>query len=229
MLITTQTVRTLEPQARYRNGVTHDDRFRRLLSEDDWRSLPEAVRRRFQEKARNGGSILYRGVTTRLKLTMAGALLANVARLIGAPLPLDESADGRPAMVAVTEDPVSEGQIWTRIYGSRRGFPQMINSAKRFTGPTGLEEHVGGGVSMSLALFVESGALVFASVDYFVTVFGRRVRLPRILSPGAMRIVHRDQGGGAFAFELSIKHSVLGLLVEQTTIFHDMQEARHDH
>ncbi|MEL7485649.1 MAG: DUF4166 domain-containing protein [Pseudomonadota bacterium] len=221
----------IDPAARNEpiNDLQQDHRFQRLLTAEDWAGLPIAVQRRFSTKARNGASILYRGVTTRLRCTALGVLLANAARIIGAPLPLDRAGEGRAAMVAVTEDPCSDGQIWTRIYGRDSGFPQMINSVKRFTGETGLEENVGGGVCMSLALSVEDGALAFSSVDYFCSVFGRRLRVPRWMRPGDMRIVHRDRGDGGFAFELTLRHPLLGVLVEQTTIFHDMEEARHDH
>ena len=205
-----------------------DDRFRRLLSDAAWRALPAAVQRRFSKKATFGTSIIYRGATVRLRSSLAGRALANLARLVGAPLPLGDDATGRAAVATVTEDPQSDGQVWTRIYARGAGFPQMINSVKRFCGPTGLEEQIGGGVSVSLALSVEDGALVFSSVDYFVQVFGRRRRLPRALSPGVMRVAHRDLGDGVFAFSFRLSHPLFGLLVEQETVFHDMEEARHD-
>jgi hypothetical protein len=158
-------------------------------------------------------------------MSLYGRILALAARLIGAPLPLDERLRARAAMVAVTADASGEGQIWTRIYGRRAGFPQMVNSLKRFGGPTGLEEHVGGGVSMSLRLEVADGALLFKSVDYYLTLMGRRVRLPQFLSPGAMTIGHHDLGEGRFLFTLTLVHEFLGVLIEQSTVFADMEEA----
>ncbi|MEQ1931980.1 MAG: DUF4166 domain-containing protein [Parvularculaceae bacterium] len=204
-----------------------DSPFRALLSETDWMSLPPAARARFSHKVRDGESVLYRGQTTHLRMSRLGRLIAQAARLIGAPLPLDAKAERRPAIVAVTDDPSGAGQIWTRVYARRRGFPQMVNSVKKFAGPTGLEEHVGGGVSMSLALSVEAGALLFRSVDYYFTAFGRRFILPRALTPGAMTIGHHDLGACAFLFTLTLKHPLFGVLIEQTTVFKDMEES-HD-
>lgn len=205
-----------------------DDRFQSLLTAEEWAALPERVRLRFSIKARKGDSIVYRGVTTELKQNFAGRVLTEAARVIGAPLPLDKRSEDRPAIVAITEDPGRDGQVWTRLYARGAGFPQSVNSSKRFSGPTGLEEHVGGGVSMSLILSVEDGALFFSSVDYYFTILGARLKLPKAMTPGRMVIGHHDLGDGAFAFTLTLTHRLFGVMIAQTTIFHDLTEADHD-
>ncbi len=200
-------------------GELADLRFRALLPAADWAALPLAVRRRFSKRLKGGATVVYRGEVLAVESHPLGRLLAQAARLIGAPLPL-VFAPGA-SVVAVTEDAVGRGQVWSRMYVRPNGFPQVIHSAKRFAGPTGLEEHVGGGVGMGLTVTAEGGALVFRSAFYFATVLGLRVRLPRWAEPGALTIVHRDLGEGRFAFTLALDHPRLGRLLGQDAIFRD--------
>ena len=131
-----------------------DLRFRTLVGEAAWAELPEAVRRRFSKCLAPEETLIYRGSVVDTQLSRAGRVLSFLARAIGAPLPLTNGATG-PALVVVTEDPRLGGQSWLRIYTRPGRFPQAINSAKRFRGPTGLEEYVGCGIGMSLRVTVE--------------------------------------------------------------------------
>jgi hypothetical protein len=197
-----------------------DLRFRALIGEAAWARLPEAVRARFGKRVSGAAAIVYVGEVVECRLSAAGWLLAQLGRLIGAPLPLGRDADV-PACVSVTEDPAFAGQFWTRIYGRRRGFPQVISSSKRFCGPTGLEEQIGGGLGIALRVEVANGALHFLSDHYFLRVGGRRLRLPRALTPGALRVSHVDCNHGLFAFVLELRHKWLGELVHQTAMFRE--------
>lgn len=201
-------------------GTLADARFRTLLGEAAWSRLPEPVRRRFSKCLAPGELLLYRGSVVTTELSLAGRILSFLARAIGAPLPLTDGATG-PAVVAVAEDAELGGQCWTRIYARPGRLPQTIHSAKRFRGETGLEEYVGYGIGMALAVAEEEGALVFRSAHYFIAIGRRRWRLPRLLEPGRMEITHREEGGGTFAFRLRLTHPLLGLLVHQLAYFHD--------
>jgi Domain of unknown function (DUF4166) len=197
-----------------------DLRFRALAGEGAWAQLPAAVRARFERHIGPGATILYAGEVVECRMSRCGRLLCQLVRLVGAPLPLS-SDSFLPAAVSVTEDPASGGQFWTRVYGRGRGFPQVIHSSKRFAGPTGLEEYVGWGVGIALRLEVRDRALHFLSDHYFLKLAGCRLRLPRWLSPGRMRVSHIDCGHGAFAFVLSLVHPLAGELVRQTAIFEE--------
>jgi hypothetical protein len=147
-------------------------------------------------------------------------MLAQAARLIGGPLPLARDAD-LPATVAVTEDAAAAARSGPAIYGRRRGFPQVINSCKRFAGPTGLEEHIGRGFGIALRVEVDNGALHFIGDHYFFAAWRLRVRIPRWLAPGRLVVSHIDCNHGLFAFVLVLTHRWLGEMIRQTALFRD--------
>ena len=197
-----------------------DLRFRALLPSEDWASLPEAVRRRFSRRLRDGATIVYAGHVIRMERSRAGAILAHALRPLGAPLPVSRDT-GTASVISVTEDG-GGGQIWTRLYANRAGFPQIVHSSKRFSGPTGLEEHLGHGLSMALSVGVEESALVFRSTGYALSLLGMRFRLPRMLEPGRLMVRHEDRGEGAFAFSLTLDHPLLGRLLHQAGLYRDV-------
>ena len=179
------------------NTILLDDRrFHNLLPDEEWGRLPLAIWRRFSKR------------------------LAQLARLIGGPLPTGTET-GVPMVVTVTEDAASGGQIWTRICARSNGFPQVIHSAKRFAGPTGLEEYVGYGVSMALRISVEHEALVFRSVGYSLQIGPLRLPLPMRFTPGDLTVTHSDLGGGTFRFTLEIVHPRFGKLIRQSAVFRE--------
>jgi hypothetical protein len=224
---------TLQPQPLHRAAAAagtivapsvlapiEDLRFRTLVGERAWGELPEAVRRRFSKCLGPGDAVVYQGHVTVTRLSLGGRMLSFLARAIGSPLPLTDGATG-PAVVIVTEDERFGGQSWLRVYARPGRFPQAIHSAKRFGGPTGLEEYVGCGIGMALQVSVQEGTLAFRSAGYFLQVAGWRMAIPRLLQPGQMLIVHRDLGSGRFEFSLSLTHPVFGRLVHQAAVFRD--------
>jgi hypothetical protein len=206
-----------------------DFRLRGLMSETDWASLPLAIRRRFSKRLASGQSIVYTGEILDSWMSRAGWCLAQAARLIGGPLPLTRRARAAHSQLAAFHVPTvvtvtggMGGQIWTRLYARRNGFPQVIHSSKRFAGPTGLEEYVGYGVGMTLTVYARDGALVFRSKDYFLQLFGRRFVLPAWLTPGTLYVTHADLPDGKFSFTLQIFHPRLGLILRQMAIFREV-------
>jgi len=197
-----------------------DLRFRALLPDAEWHALPLPVRRRFSKRLAGGRTLVYTGEVLEMRMSRAGWCLAQIARLIGAPLPTSHEANV-PSVVTVTEDMATGGQIWTRLYARRCGFPQIIHSSKRFAGPTGIEEYLGHGFGIALGISVHNGALVFRSEHYFVQIFGRRWRLPQWLSPGEMTVTHAERSDGRFEFTLAVKHPRFGLMIDQSAAFRE--------
>ena len=124
-----------------------------------------------QQATAGRGTTVYAGEVLETRMNFPGWCLAQALRLIGAPLPVHRGSH-LPSVVTVTEDRATRGQIWTRIYARRNGFPQVVHSSKRFAGPTGLEEYVGFGVGMTLSVHAREGALIFRSQDYFLQISG---------------------------------------------------------
>ncbi|MEO8317062.1 MAG: DUF4166 domain-containing protein [Bradyrhizobium sp.] len=203
------------------NTILLDDyRFHDLLPDEDWGRLPLAIWRRFSKRFADGETVVYVGEVEEASSSRAGWWLAQLARAIGGPLPTGTETRV-PMVVTVTEDAASGGQIWTRICARSRGFPQVIHSAKRFAGPTGLEEYVGCGVSMALHISVEHEALVFRSAGYALQIGWLRLSLPERLTPGALTVTHSDLGDGLFRFTLDIVHPRFGRLIRQSAVFRE--------
>jgi hypothetical protein len=202
-----------------------DIRFRILVGSAGWSRLPLAVQRRFSKRLGGTQVVLYRGTVVETRLSRLGCLLAQLLRPMGAPLPLRREA-GVAAVVCVSEDAQSGGQIWSRLYVSHGGFPQVIHSTKSFAGPTGLEEQIGLGIGMALRVEARDDGLLFTSDHYVWYGFGHRWRLPNWLTPGKTVVTHRDrgtdeQGRGCFAFDLDVRHPWFGELLHQHALFSD--------
>src|SRR6201994_716231 len=166
-----------------------DHRFRALLPDDDWGRLPLAVWRRFSKRLAGGKTVVYVGEVEESIHSRAGWWLAQIARLFGGPLPTGTETRV-PMIVTVTEDAASGGQVWTRICARTHGFPQVIHSAKRFEGPTGLEEYIGSGISWALRLSSEQGALYSRGAGYFLCLGKLPLPLPERFTPGDLTVSH---------------------------------------
>ncbi len=199
-----------------------DLRFRALLPPSEWDKLPAAIRRRFSKRLAGGDTAVFAGVIDRMESSLIGRALAQVLRLVGAPLPIYMDT-GVASVVTVMEDRATGGQVWTRLYAHSSGFPQIIQSSKRFSGPTGLEEYIGFGIAMALRPKASDTALIFESAGYFLRLGGWRVPLPAFVWPGHVIVTHEYVTEHSFRFTLSLVHPLLGVMIEQSGVF---QEAK---
>ncbi len=198
-----------------------DGPYAALLGSAAWHSLPPTVKARFFGLRPANAVTVYRGYVASTHYSRIGQALAQCLRLIGGPLPTATTKTDTLAAVIVSDDPSGKAQYWTRRYGRPGHFPHVIQSAKQFSGPTGLEENIGFGIGMTLNISAKDGALQFTSDRYFVKVFGRRVFLPRALCPGLMQVSHTDFGEGWFEFRLTLSHPLVGRLLDQRAMFCD--------
>jgi len=215
----------------HRNAATMvtELRFRRLLNDLEWARLPQTIKRRFSEKLPHGKTKNYRGRILETKMNLAGKFLSRIMVLLGGSLPLDTDNSGASALVSVSpynNENGFAGQLWTRQYTRKSRLPQIIQSHKQFSGPTGLEEFLGQGIGMTLKLKVTENSLLFIAEQYFIEVFGRRIYLPKVLSPGALTISHINQSENSFIFGMKLVHPWFGQLVSQNIMFKDLQETK---
>lgn len=208
------------PSITFPEADLHDFRFRLLLGEERWAVLPELVRARFSKRYSEGQTVAYAGTVDVIEISAMGMLVSRLVRLLGGPLPNCRDA-GVPTVVAVTEDMRTGGQVWSRLFSRRTGFPQVIHSSKRFSGPTGMEEVVGYGVGMALDVEASDKGITFTCAGYFWQVFGRRIPIPALLTPGNLVVTHSDGGGGTFTFTLDLVHPILGHLVHQVATYRE--------
>jgi hypothetical protein len=211
-------VRTPPPEGQ----PLYDLRFRSLVGVAEWERLPEEVKRRFSKRLSGAAVALYRGLVIDMQVSRIGWILAQLCRLFGAPLPLCRQT-GVAALVSVSEDASSGGQCWTRVYARRGRFPQVIHSAKRFAGTTGLEEYLGRGLGMALRIETLEDGIAFVSDHYFLQLGHVRLRLPAWLTPGVTRVTHRQIAGSSFLFELELTHAWAGKLFHQQVLFDDVE------
>jgi len=211
--------RRIEQPAEPRSASPHGS-FRELAGGAGWMRLPAPVRARFERELAPGESAAFVGEIAETRMTTVGWLWAQVARLVGAPLPL-KTLTHTPAAVVVTQDAARATQAWTRLYMESGQLPQVICSTKRFAGPTGLEECVSAGIGMALAVSVEQRSLVFRSTEYFWRCGRVRLCIPGWLTPGRISVIHREERAGRFSFTLIVTHAWFGETIRQVGFFRD--------
>jgi len=183
-----------------------------------WRQLPVAIRRRFSRHLADGERVIYLGEVAGTTVTLTGRLVAQLARIVGAPLPLAQS--GRmPVAVLVTGCETSwGGQIWTRVYDRARGlfrrviqFPSSASAAqpdwKKLVGWRGRNAAYPDCSRTELSCFEVP--------DISCDALGFRYPFPDWLTPGVIEVVHREESLGGFTFSLSVTHAWAGQIIEQ--------------
>jgi hypothetical protein len=203
-------------------GHEHID-FAHLVGRRGWANLIPAIRARFTEHPRVGQEIRYGGVMNTVECSWLGWLLAQFCRLLGTPFAPFRGTD--VPMDIVLRDAGSAAMVWERVYHYAGRKPLRVASVKRLDTDGTLLECVGFGLGMRLAVFEANRALHFLSLRYFWNVAGRRLWLPRWLTPGTTHVIHTDLGGGRFRFTMTINHEWLGPLFHQEGVFERAQGA----
>jgi len=199
--------------------ITSDPTYRDVLGGRMWQRLKPEIRGRFSVKPRSGQKIGYTGVMQTVELSWMGWLFAQACRLIGTPLAPYRGANV-PMRIELMPDERLDGIAWHRLYE----FPQKGRFTVRSTKCKGSNgefvEHIGCGFSMRLLLSELDGDLIFKSIAYEFSLFGRKVRIPDLLTPGITTVTHEQQAGDRFRFTLSVDHPNLGRTIFQEGDFY---------
>ena len=183
-----------------------------------WARLPRAVQRRF---AAAHADVAYEGVME-LRCSRIGHVFAALASFWGGPL-THLNTTGLPATVRVSDNGRG-GVVWERCFHSGSGSHSgdcTVRSTKELGTDGGLVERTDGGLSMSLDVLEEDGALVFRSRRFFWVLGSLRIPVPALLTPGTCRVAHTDLGAGQFRFTLSMVHPWWGETFHQSGVFTD--------
>lgn len=189
--------------------------FRALLGVEGWNRLAPEIRRRFAvDKTRAH----YVGAAD-LEASVIGRLLAWLVIPFGRPLPT-----GRGHQDAEIDlHPARGGVRWLRHYlRPQRGW-ECVASTKKVD-RTGRLYECAGPLIMRLTVSEADGAIIFDSDNFYLDLFGLKLRLPDLFTPGAIRVVHRDLGEGRFCYTLTADHPVFGRTFHQTATFNDVPD-----
>lgn len=185
-----------------------DKTYSSLLGPAAWHRLAPAIRERFGCKPGPEG-FLYSGVMEEVRCSRIGWGLAWLARLIGTPLAYHRGRN-IPILVDIYSTPGGDGIVWDRYYRFPGKKTIAVRSAKAPDRRRGLVECVGGGFGMYLKVLEGNAALHFVSQGYFWQCGRLRIPLPGVATPGHLRVVHTDEGGGWFRFTMTVRHPLFG-------------------
>ncbi|MCY3620247.1 MAG: DUF4166 domain-containing protein [Gammaproteobacteria bacterium] len=180
-----------------------------------WSELPVRTRARFGVERE---MVCYHGRVVASDCTLFGRFFRQLARLVGSPLPFDDTIGPATVVVMATG---RGGSSWTRVYRRNAGRTQAIRSVKRFAGPTGLEEYLGAGLCMALRVRVENTSLLFESAGYSWAVGNLRIPFPNWLTPGRLLVRSTELAAPCFRFCLTLNHPRFGEVLRQEAVFED--------
>ena len=199
--------------------------FRRVLG-DEWRKLHPDIQHRFGQNPQVGHRLHYTGTLWELSCSRLGRLLAWATQPIvrGALIPVTDH--DFPVDIEVYSRPGDPAIFKQRIYRLNGRKPIMFTSRMVALGTDRVIEYVGAGLGMVLKLSVDDGNLHFTSERYFFQIFGTRIPLPGVLTPGKTFLVHRNEGPERFSIRIEIRHALFGTTFTQAGEFREIPAPR---
>ena len=194
--------------------------FRKILGER-WRELHPDIQHRFCKNPLPGKPLHYTGTLQELTCSSMGKVLGylTMPMIQGALMPYNDA--NFPVDIAVYSKENCASIFKQRIYRLNGRKPVQFTSFMRESPSGEVLEYVGMGLGMKLLLDVRDGNLHFESDGYFWEVFGKRIPLPAVLTPGKTYLCHRNNSADQFDIRIEIRHALFGTTFTQAGVFRE--------
>lgn len=189
----------------------------------EWRRLHPNIQARFDTNPAPGQPLHYTGQLTELSCSRAGRMLGYLTMPLikGALLPFNDSHF--PVDIVFYSKNDCASIFKTRTYRLNGRKPVQFSSLMREGSKGEVLEYVGSGLGMKLLLAVRHGNLHFESDGYFWELFGVRIALPALLTPGKTFLCHRNRGATQFEIRIEIRHPLFGTTFTQAGVFRELR------
>jgi hypothetical protein len=195
--------------------------FKKILG-PAWGALHHDIRRRFDKNPAPGKPLQYTGHLSELTCSPVGRLLGYLSMPLiqGALMPYNDA--DFPVDIQVYSKEGCASIFKQRLYRLNGRKPVMFTSYMTESPNGEVLEYVGMGLGMKLVLDVRDGNLHFESDGYFWELFGWRIPLPGLLTPGKTFLCHRNNSANQFDIRIEIRHALFGTTFTQAGVFREV-------
>lgn len=203
------------------NIPSEGELFKKILG-SAWGGLHPDIQARFDKNPLPGKPLHYRGRLSELTCSRLGRLLGYLTMPLikGALMPYNDA--DFPVDIQVYSKPDCASIFKQRIYRLNVRKPVMFTSFMAESSKGEVLEYVGMGLGMKLVLDVREGNLHFESDGYFWEVFGVRIPLPGLITPGKTFLCHRNNHANQFDIRIEIRHALFGTMFTQVGVFREV-------
>ncbi|MBG6219918.1 MULTISPECIES: DUF4166 domain-containing protein [unclassified Janthinobacterium] len=208
------------------NAPSEGELFKKVMG-TQWQALHPDIRRRFEKNPVPGQPLYYRGELSELTSSRLGKVLGWLTRpfIDGTLIPYDDH--DFPVDIEVYSHTACPFIFKQRTYHLHGRAPIRFTSYMAESERGEVLEYVGMGLGMKLVLHVEDGNLHFTSDGYFWEIFGWRLPLPGVLTPGKTYLSHRNDTPQQFNIRIEIRHALFGTTFTQVGVFRESAAPAH--
>lgn len=203
------------------NIPSEGELFKKILG-PAWGQLHPDIQTRFDKNPAPGKPLHYTGSLSELTCSPVGRIIGYLSKpfVKGALMPYNDA--DFPVDIQVYSKPGCASIFKQRIYRLHGRKPVMFTSFMAESPKGEVLEYVGMGLGMKLVLDVRDGNLHFESDGYFWELFGWRIPLPHLLTPGKTFLCHRNNSANQFDIRIEIRHALFGTTFTQAGVFREV-------